>query len=839
MKLAALMKTCWQQRAVVLCLAGIAWGAGMVRGADGLPLAAERGHWDQSVAGAWRPDPAATWNIALTREAAPANAAVETTFMIRDSGVVTLPHDSSQRFWVKGEGLFGETDLWADAALFVNYTPAAGALPQYYRVEVSGHPEASHVAIWKMGGGYLAAKPVTLDLKKPHTLKAETDQQGSIRVTLDGAEVLAYRDPMPLPAGKAGIGALKAIAEFTAFSVRPLERDVTVALPTQGDFKVRKWYEGKGALDENWVFDGDEPVFRLYNSKGGITFQWAKLRPGMTPTIADMPWFFSGIVGEDVQIEIPEEFAIVKEGPTWECRMKFKPRKGDGGSAEIHVTLQRDAAANRYTYDVDTTLKIGDKPLPYRHPYEFFDPWPAAAKGLNQEFNRALRQSFEGFAWEQPGGKPARRMNFCNDYDQFTGALRFINSEVKTPGMSAMGCEADANMVIHYLNNPGQALMGEMCMWGYDWHQRMLNESWRKTGIPANSSYNIKFQVTHEEKAAIEPLFKAAQHISAESCKFKQLPVVEWPVSTFARTADPLASRNSLLWLGGEYVQDKGHGDASSIRLKPKEKLRPSAPLGVSYFMPTKCVSAWNKTFSFDVLTEGGAAPGASRKLLVTLRSTTVHLAVNQQTFELSGEPGKWQTLTMPADALIGGVLVDLSFENVGTVPVYIDNVRFTEPPEVKKPQWDLQAEMLNLDHMIADPDAENGFALVFTPKDPTGACIFGPYDTELPAGDYRATIRIKVPDNTVTTDVMGWDVVETEGASKWGVAGANWKGTDFAAAGKYVNKEFTFHRDAGGRLSIRFYQRQAGGQYWVDKVTFVRTKDAWGNVLPEKRDRW
>lgn len=795
-------------------------------------LAPMRGHWENGE-GRWRPDPAATWNLALTAKPLPAAACVEATFTIIDSGVVILPHSSEQRFWLHGEDRLGENDLWADAGLVLSYRDG-GPLPAYYRVEVSAHPQAAHVAIWKSGGGYVAAAPLAVALKVPHTLRAETDGKGSLRVSVDGAEVLAWRDPLPLPAGRAGVASLRAIVAFTAFSAQAAVREVSLPAPAQGDFHLRPWYAGEKALEENWLFDGVEPVFRIHRSKLGIEFQWVKLRPGVTPPVAALPWFWTQYTGDDTDVSVVESFDVIREGPVWECAIRLKPVRGEGARAIFHVNLRRDTAANRYAYDIDTTLTVGAAALPYRHPYEFFDPWPAAAKGRTLEFERNPRQRWEAFAWEQPGGRPPRRVNFANDYLKFNApyAPYFSNSTVRTPGMTVMGCEPDVNMVIRYLNDPGETIYNEMCSWGYDWHQRLANEAWRKGGIPAGSTFRLQFQVTHEESKVIAPLFAASRHISEESCSLREVPALEWPLNTFGRTSDPLASRNTLTWLGGALARDDGNGDRRSIRLAPGEKTAASMSLGLSYFFPPHVFGPWAGTLTLDV-----RAPSGGGKARVVIQQSNPLRRLNDQVFDVAG--GGWQRVTMTSDALIGAVLADLEIRNAGDTPLLIDNVRFSEPPPQPPPVWELQAEMLNLTHLVPDPEASNGYALAFATNDAPGACIFGPYDTELPAGDYVGAIRICVPDNATTNEVAGWDMVQSEGAARYGVAGGNWRGTDFAAAGRYVEQPVAFHRDAGGRFSIRFYQRQPGGQYRVDKIMLRRVKDAWGNALPEMRDRW
>jgi hypothetical protein len=801
--------------------------------AQGLPpLAAVRGQWD-AANGVLRPDPAAVWSLALTDKAVAPAVSVAATITIADSGVVLLPHSSEQRFWLRGADRLGENDLWADAALVLCYRDAQ-PLPGYYRVEISAHPRASHVAIWKTGGGYVAAAPLPVALKTPHTLRAETDGKGSLRVSLDDREVLVWRDPQPLPAGRAGVAALKAIAEFAAFEARPASGVAPVPAAAQGDFHLRPWYAGDQALEETWLFDGVEPVFRLHKNKTGIGFQWVKLRPGVTPPVADLPWFWTQYTGEDTDVGLPDGFEVTQEGSTWACAIRLKPRAGDGARATFAIKLQRDTAANRYVYEVETTLTVGAAALPYRHPYEFFDPWPAAAKGRTTEFARNPRQRWEAFAWEQPDGRPPRRVNFSSDYLAFNAPYPqyFSNSTVRTPGLTAMGCEPDVNMVIHYRNDPGQKIYNEMCAWGYDWHQRLANETWRKGGIPAGSSFNLRFALTHESRETLAPLFAAARHISAETCQAGELPAFEWPCSTFGRTLAPLSSRNVPVWLGGTLARDDGHGDRASLRLAPGEKGRVSVPLGVSYFFPPDCFGPWAGRLSLDLRAPDG--PGQAR---VTIRQTNPRAVANERTFEVADRA--WQSFSMNSDALIGAILADLEIRNVGATPLALDNVRISEPPPPSPPTWTLQAEMLNPSHMVADADAVNGYALAFGTNDAPGACVFGPYDAELPAGDYVGKIRIQVPDNATTNVVAGWDMVQSEGAVRYGIAGGDWRGTDFAAAGRYVEQPIAFHRDAGGRLSIRFYQRQPGGQYRVDRVTLRRVRDAWGNPLPEARDRW
>ncbi len=90
----------------------------------------------------------------------------------------------------------------------------------------------------------------------------------------------------------------------------------------------------------------------------------------------------------------------------------------------------------------------------------------------------------------------------------------------------------------------------------------------------------------------------------------------------------------------------------------------------------------------------------------------------------------------------------------------------------------------------VEDKDASNGWTLLGDPKAknaPDGILNAGPYLT-FPSGDYKATFRVKVADNTVDKPVLKLDVAGQEGRAI--LASKVLNGTDFTNAGKY--QEFT-----------------------------------------------
>jgi hypothetical protein len=816
------------------------------------------GHWDTAPGtGALRPDPAIPWNIAVVESPCPAEVSVELRLSVRDSGTSVLGHSAGGRFVTRGADLCGENDLWADAALILDYD-GSGPVPSFYRVEISAHPEAGNVAIWRSGGGYLAQKPLAISLKQEHRLQVRKDKQGSIRVALDGTEVLAYRDPFPLKPGKVGVGALKALVEFTGLTVRPLEEKITVALPEKGNFRMRKLFDSK-SLDEEWLFDGDEPVFR-FQLKPSYEFQWVKVRPGIIPPVSSLPIFWTQWVGPDVEITKPDGYEIEREGEVFEIEMKVRPREGDAATGVIRVKVSRDAKALRYVYDVDTTLTVNkDKPLRYGHPLEFWDPWPHAAKGMLLEYERSPRQRWHALAWEQPGNAPPRRVDLALDYGWLaadpdgkgmTGSMPDYEkvSAMKPKGKAAMGLADDANLVMIYENDPGYQLYNELCNWGYDWHCRLHNAAWRKDGVPAGTVINLRFTFTHEERAALADLFTRSKHIAEDWYQDVPRPVMEWPTNTFARTVRAMSPHNSHIWYGGHYVTDRGNGDTCCMRLEPGNKL--VGTLGYGLFTPAWVHHQNLRTMTFDAL-----IPEGEGKVSVLCRTSIP--AWNLETkkeFELSaGKTAGWRTFEVDATPFAGAQITELEFRNVGGKPFYIDNVAFkeTHPPKPeyvfasfvhhggRKPEWVMEAETLAGGFPTSDPDAGNGFALAVDEKHKKGTCFYGPYDAELPAGEYEGTIRVKVADNTLATPVIGWDIQQDAGAARYVAASGKWTGTEFPAPNRYEEKKIAFKRDAGGRFCVRIYQEADGGKFWVDQVRLRRVKDGWGNPLPEKRERW
>lgn len=637
-------------------MAGVSMVLAWPAAGQGMPaLTFKSGHWDQ-VAGKLRPDPASQWRVALVEGPVADDVVVETQLCVPESGVVRSQHNGAGRFITKGADLFGESNAWSDAAFWLCYNED-GALPKYYRVEVSACPQARMVGIWKMGGGYLAVKPLEVPEGKPLRLRAAVSHEGSIRVYVDDKEVLAYHDPQPLKPGKAGVGALKGIVEFSALSVKPLTGMVPVPMPERGQFQLRGWL-GNADTADTWLFDGEEPVLRLIKSGGGMSvggasvFEWVTLRPGVAPPICYLPWQWTQWTGDDTDLSVLDEFTVVKEGAAWECLMKLKPRHGNGAAGTIRVTLSRDAARQRYVYEVDTQMTVAATgPLPYRHPLEFLDPWPAAGKGLALAHDRAPRQNFDYIVWEQPAGKAPRNITFANDYLWFkpAGQPYMDNSTVKPLGVGYMGCAPDVNVMVEYLGDPGFAISNEMCNWGYDWHHRITNDGWRKTGIPAGTKLAVKFRLTHEDSAKVSALYAASSHISSEVSAQKRRPVFEWPVTTFGRAVSVLESHNSKVWMGGEYVTNKGQGDRYCIRLNPKEILTPAADLGTSLMFPVRCYTTWQRTMSFDAFVDQGTA-----KLTVICKSTLPRAAVNQKVFEITGSPGGWRSSEMEPMRLSG-----------------------------------------------------------------------------------------------------------------------------------------------------------------------------------------
>lgn len=129
----------------------------------------------------------------------------------------------------------------------------------------------------------------------------------------------------------------------------------------------------------------------------------------------------------------------------------------------------------------------------------------------------------------------------------------------------------------------------------------------------------------------------------------------------------------------------------------------------------------------------------------------------------------------------------------------------------------------------VEDKDAANGWALFGDParkKNPEEILNAGPYTT-FPGGNYKATFRVKVSDNTAEEPVLTLDVAGDSG--KKVVATREIRGTDFEKIGEYQDITIEYYLTPGEPWQIEFRTYITGdAAVWVDDVyvRFADTKD-------------
>ena len=122
---------------------------------------------------------------------------------------------------------------------------------------------------------------------------------------------------------------------------------------------------------------------------------------------------------------------------------------------------------------------------------------------------------------------------------------------------------------------------------------------------------------------------------------------------------------------------------------------------------------------------------------------------------------------------------------------------------------------------VVSDADASNGNAVKTLDPTTTGFIVYGPYIGTLPTGNYRIFYRLKVSDNTITTDEIRLDVNNATDAVI--VAKKYIKPSDFSAANTYQYFYLDTTIEEGKRYEFRVYKNgTANVDVYVDYVLVV-----------------
>ncbi|HEY5315943.1 MAG TPA: hypothetical protein VIK18_25660, partial [Pirellulales bacterium] len=113
----------------------------------------------------------------------------------------------------------------------------------------------------------------------------------------------------------------------------------------------------------------------------------------------------------------------------------------------------------------------------------------------------------------------------------------------------------------------------------------------------------------------------------------------------------------------------------------------------------------------------------------------------------------------------------------------------------------------------VADPDASGGRAAKVSRQ--TGDVNSWHNYRTLPPGDYRATFRLKVSDNTSPQPIF-WLIVEGGNVDHW------LRANEFAAAGKYQDFDLPFRLTRPTLVSTPVRGKAGDVEGWADRVTIT-----------------
>ncbi|MBM4081689.1 MAG: hypothetical protein FJ278_18440, partial [Planctomycetes bacterium] len=228
----------------------------------------ERAYWVRGEASCVADGNSDGWSLLVAPQAGLKDATLEFDVLVERPPLQSGRTDRAnfRNYWA------GRDDAGSDVAAVLRYQNR----DSYYSVQFS--TRFGEVALWKSTGGIVRVAPCQFEKGRKHRMKV-TAIADAVSVSLDGAEVLNYRDEvLPIETGAFGLAVYGAKARFDGVSIRPAEG----AQPAQSTSRTHS-FSLKDWRGEAWIFDRDEPIALL--DKKALILWIAKLKPGFRPVL--------------------------------------------------------------------------------------------------------------------------------------------------------------------------------------------------------------------------------------------------------------------------------------------------------------------------------------------------------------------------------------------------------------------------------------------------------------------------------------------------------------------------------------------------------------------------
>lgn len=795
--------------------------------------------------GTYRPSPTNHWNFLPVGNDVASNQFIQAHIELQATGVIVggFGFRRSGGQVNLGGDLPGENDRTFDAGLVLRYkaTPAGA---QFYRVAVTLEPGLQTLSVWKTGGGFLVLKKLPESTPKSVQLRAEVVDEAII-IYLNGEEVARYVDTNPLQGGVPGLAALRSTVDFSNVVVGDASHGMPRGEKATRDFAIRSLndlYPGQ------WLFHGDEPLF-LFETKipedvapgrrGNFGMRWVKLKPGTLPAVAYNPIQITQHRGSEHDIDAARELRTYIDKGIAHAEWKLTGGPEESSTAITKMQVTYDEAKDRYVYEFETQVNIGEHGLPYASYIEFFDPWAACSMGLVTN-GYLPEQRFRYILLEQPHGLPTRVLPLTRDYQEIGSqcymerkAYRMLhgekqgNREAAVGGASGFVGETDVNVITRIRKTSGLNPSIDLCAWGHDLHYRLTLPP-GTTRIEPGIEWNIDWTMTHEDHAVVDPLIQSA--LSMVDFIVRDVrPIFGYPTTNFTKGVDTKEPRNQNMWAGGTFIEGEKKG-AGKFTLLPGQST--GVFYGTGHQYPEDMFRIGKHKLRLFAMGEG-----AGGKVKIQLKVENPF--VREEEFVLAVAPAEGkvaQPLELVSSLPSRMILGSLTITNTGDVPVELKSLEFEYMgPHVEPGNTLYEVENFHPPKaMVADEQAANGFALHLGPEgDDCAEFSFGPYCATLLPGDYEAKLRIRAKGNVATSQI-DWSASNTEAPPEVGSpARGTWEGYDFSPDDSYVEKTFLFHRSPAGRLNFSFrYKGNKEGSFLLDSITVRRLRDERGRPL-------
>ncbi len=824
----------------------------------GADLEAPAPRWSR-LDGAWTPDGGPTWSPALDRTTPGPDQFVEARINVAQTGTSAGEpwEDKPGPFGIvsRGDGLgisrdyhatlgqdrSGENDLTGDAALYLRHNADENS-PAYYRVQILARgADCGQVLIYSPSGGIVAVKPFPFQTGTAYLVRAAV-QGNTVTVSVDGAVVLVWTDGHAArpTAGRAGIGTLRAKVSFTDVRTGTLPPGTITPPAAVRRFKLRPW---NAAYPHLWLFDGEEPVFQLYESGGGAELRSVKLRPSHRPALETLPLQVTQWVNDTVSLSAFQGLSEDLSGPAWKGTFRVQGRAGDA-RATITLGVAFDAVRNAYVYDYAASVSCPSA-WPVHTDIEWLDLFPAAIMSARGSRTPSPRQNpWDWFAWEQPGGRTPRKQNMSHHWRTlgvpeggtsplFTAHAQ--NQDVAPKGLAAWGTAGDLNISVRVMEDVGRPNFVELCEWALDVHWRLRTPEWRKGGVPAGTTFSLRAQITSAPPKEVGDLIGRAVHLLDGVVPDVRRPELSWPDTTFDAAKPGFEpAPNAAFFTGGVYDAVGGIGGSGAMRLDASHRTLSIEDLGRAAHFPEAFWRFGRRSLRFKARTQAGTAT-----LSLKLAQRTFRTEQQEQTFSIGPA---WTDCTLPAGALNAMHEGSIRFRHEGGAPLWIDDLVFSEVPSdpAYDAVWEPEAYVGDRQaaYLVEDAAAGNGYAVAFKPGNDKGGLYLNSYDTALPAGEYEILVRCKVSRTTIQEPLaeLWFSQRNSRGVgAAQPLPGAKGRicGTSLSAADRYQDVRFTLIRDAAGALEphLEYGPGARQGSLSIDRIAVRRLKDAWGRT--------